>query len=274
MKLYRCEKKRVNKTAGTASPQRAQQVGKLYVVAVPIGHVDDLTLRARRILSEVDLVAAEHPEATRRLLAYHGIAATVTSYGPTHLQEKIAVLVARLRQGARIALVAGCGTPVLADPGCLLVSAAHSLGIPVISVPGPSALTATVAASGFPCDSFFFRGRLPETKSGIWRCLAACLSEEASSVIFCAPPSIVYVLSTIASLAPRRRLALACDLTKPTEVVIRGTARQAQQRLDQVRSARDITLLVAGWKPTGGRRTGMNQERGRYWLSARRINTR
>jgi 16S rRNA (cytidine1402-2'-O)-methyltransferase len=257
LKLYRCNKNRVNKTPGTAFLQRAQQVGQLYVVAVPIGHVDDLTLRAHRILSEVDLVAAEHPEATRRLLAHHGITATVTSYGPMHLQEKVAVLVARLRQGARIALVSDCGTPVLSDPGCLLVSSAHSLGVPVIPVPGPSALTATVAASGFSCDSFFFRGRLPETRSGIRRCLVDWLAEEASSVIFCAPPSIVYALSTIASLAPCRRLALACDLTKPTEVIIRGTARQAQQRLAHARSARDITLMLAGRKPTGGRRKRM-----------------
>jgi 16S rRNA (cytidine1402-2'-O)-methyltransferase len=221
---------------------------------VPIGHPDDLTLRARRILGGVDVVASEQPATTRQLLAHHRIGAAVTSYGPSHLTDKIAVLMARLREGARIALVSDCGTPVLADPGCLLVAAAHASGIPVVSLPGPSALTAAVAASGLPGDSFFFQGRLPERNSDSRRCLADCLRRRCPSVIFCTPPLITEALSTIARLAPRRRLTLACDMTKPEELIIHGTARKTLERLGEIRSAEDITLIVAGRTPGGGRK--------------------
>lgn len=256
MKLYRCGENGVNKTSGSeASSTDRTRTGVLYVIAVPIGHLDDLTLRAHRILGDVDLIASENPETTQRLLAHHRINATVTSYGPAPLKDKIAVLMVRLQQGAHIALVSDCGTPVLADPGCLLVAAAHSGGIPVVSVPGPSALTAAVAASGFPCDSLYFRGPLQETKSGIRHDLADGLRRQSPTVLFCAPSSIADALNTIARLAPRRRLALVCDLTQPTEVIVRGTARQALKQLDAVLSTQNITLILAGRKLTGGGRT-------------------
>ena len=257
MKLYRCGENGVNKRpGGEASSTDRTRTGVLYVIAVPIGHLDDLTLRARRILGDVDLIASENPETTQRLLARHRINATVTSYGPAPLKDKIAVLMARLQQGAHIALVSDCGTPVLADPGCLLVAAAHSGGIPVVSVPGPSALTAAVAASGLACNSLFFRGPLPETKLGMTRCLTECLTHRSLTVLFCTPPSIANALSTLARLAPRRRIVLACDMTAPAEVLIRGTARQALRRMDEIRSARDITLILAGTKPIGSGRRG------------------
>ena len=247
MKLYRCGKNGVNKTPGgdAGSAPRTSR-GVLYLVAVPIGHPDDLTLRARRILRAVDLIASERPESTQRLLAHHGIKAVVTSYGPAHLKDKIAVLMARLQQGAHIALVSDCGTPVVADPGCLLVASAHAGGVPVVSIPGPSALTAAVAASGLACDSLFFGGPLPRTTRDITRCLTGRLSDTTPTVLFCTPSSIAEALRTIARLAPRRRIVLACDLTTPAELIIRGTARQAQRRLEDLLSARDITLMWAG----------------------------
>ncbi len=257
MKLYRCGENGVNKTpGGDAGSVPRPSGGMLYLVAVPIGHPDDLTLRARRILGEVDVIASEHPETTRELLAHHGIGAAVTSYGPTHLEEKIAVLMARLREGARIALVSDCGTPVLADPGCLLVAAAHSGGIPVVSLPGPSALTAAVAVSGFPCDSFFFQGRLAETKSGLRRCLADCLARPFPTILFCRPALIADALSTISRRAPGRRIALACDMTKPAELIVRGTAHHVLKRKAELLSAQDITLILAGSEPIGNRRKG------------------
>jgi 16S rRNA (cytidine1402-2'-O)-methyltransferase len=239
---------------GTGRAGDRSRTGVLYLVAVPIGHPDDLTLRARRILGEVDVIASEQPETTRQLLAHHSISTAVTSYGPSHLKEKIAVLMARLHEGARIALVSDCGTPVLADPGCLLVTAAHSGGIPVVSLPGPSALTAAVAASGLPGDSFFFQRRLPERNSDRRRCLADCLGRRCPSVIFCTPSLIAEALSIITRLAPRRRIALACDLTKPGELIIRGTARQTLERMADLLSAEDITLIVAGRPPGGGQK--------------------
>lgn len=253
MKLYRCGENGVNKTPrGTESPADRTRTGILYLVAVPIGDPDDLSLRARRILGEVDLIASERPESTQRLLAHHSLSAPVTSYGPVHLTDKIAVLMARLHRGAHIALVSDCGTPVLADPGCLLVASARSGGIHVVSVPGPSALTAAAAASGFPCDSLYFRGPLQETKSGIRRDLADCLRRQSPTVLFCTPRSIAEALNALACLASRRRLAVVCDLTQPTEVVVRGTARQVLKQLKAILSTQNITLILAGRKRTGG----------------------
>jgi 16S rRNA (cytidine1402-2'-O)-methyltransferase len=229
--------------------------GILYIVAVPIGHLDDLTLRAIRILGKVDLIASEDPAATQLLLSHHGIEAALTSYGPTNLKEKVAILIHRLQRDARIALVSECGSPVIADPGCLLVAAAHSHGIQVISVPGPSALTAAVAAAGLSGDSFFFQGRLPETKSRMRRCLADCLRHQIPTVAFCTPLSLALALRTIAEIAPRRTIVLAGDLTKPEELIIRGTARQVQQRLENVQPTQGVTLILMGGKTIGARQT-------------------
>ncbi|MBH0196327.1 MAG: 16S rRNA (cytidine(1402)-2'-O)-methyltransferase, partial [Nitrospira sp.] len=112
--------------------------GVLFLVAVPIGNMDDLTLRAIRILHDADLIASEDPGKTRQLLSHHGIDTTLTSYGPTNIEEKAAVLIDRLHRGAHIALVSDCGSPVIADPGALLVASAYAHGIQVISIPGPS----------------------------------------------------------------------------------------------------------------------------------------
>lgn len=265
MKLYRCSENRVNKTSGgTPKPSGRTRPGVLYLVAVPIGDPDDLTLRARRILGEVAVIASEDPETTQRLLAHHGISAAVTSYGPAHLEEKIAVLLAHMQEGAHIALVSDCGTPVLADPGCLLVARAQSGGIPVVSVPGPSALTAAVAAGGFPCDSFRFQGRLPGTKAGRRRCLADCLTSRSPTILFCTPLLIVELLTTISRLAPRRRIALACDMTRALERIIRGTARQTLTRMPEIRSAQDITLILAGRGPGEGRKGRRGKDRRGY----------
>lgn len=247
------ERERSQQNAGTemTSNDRPTKAGVLYIVAVPIGHFDDITVRAIQILGEADLIASENPAATQRLLSHHGIAATLTSYGPTNLKEKVAVLTDRLLRGACIALVSDCGSPIIADPGHLLVASAHSHGIRVTSVPGPSAITAAAAAAGLPCDSFFFQGRLPETRFRMRRCLAIRLKSKSPTVAFCPPASLALALKTMADIAPRRILVLACDVTKADELIIRGTVRQIQRRLNGVQTIRDITLILAG-KGSGG----------------------
>jgi 16S rRNA (cytidine1402-2'-O)-methyltransferase len=231
-----------------SSNDRLAKAGILYVVGVPIGQLDDMTLRALRILGEADLIASEDTAATQRLLSHHGIEATLTSYGPTNIKEKVAVLIDRLQRGTHIALVSDCGSPVIADPGCLLVASAHSHGIQVISAPGPSALTAAVAATGLSSDSFFYLGKLPETKCRMRRCLVKCLKSMTPTIAFCTATSLALALRTIAEIVPRRFIVLACDITKPNELIIRGTSRQVQQRLDNVMTTQDITLILTGGK--------------------------
>lgn len=219
--------------------------GTLFVVGVPIGHQDDITIRALRVLGEADLVASEDPVATGLLFTQHGIDTPVTSYGPAHVKEKIAVLLDRLQRGARIAIVSDCGSPVISDPGCLLISAAHRRGIQVVSVPGPSAVTAAVAASGLSGDSFYFQGRLPPTKAALKRCLGQLLNRTDTVVAFCPAASLQAALAIIDASAPRRTVVLACDLTRTTETIIRGTARQVRETVRQASTIGETTLILA-----------------------------
>ncbi|MGE0642723.1 MAG: 16S rRNA (cytidine(1402)-2'-O)-methyltransferase [Nitrospira sp.] len=249
------------------SPARS---GRLYVVGVPIGDPDDMTVRGIRVLQAVDLIASEDPRATQRLLAHHHIQATVTSYGPYQLRNKVGVLLERLRQGADVALVSDCGSPLIADPGHLLVKAAHAQHIPVVTVPGPSAVIAALTATGLPCDSFFFFGHLPINPTRIARCLTTALEREVPTVIFCTVASVARALGILSNVAPRCRVVLSCDLTRSNERVLAGTARQVNQKLFNVVN-QDMTLILAGTKM---RRRGADRMKQDQSLSSRRIKIR
>jgi 16S rRNA (cytidine1402-2'-O)-methyltransferase len=251
------------------------KTGTLSLVAVPIGHVDDLTLRALRTLAEADVIASETPAATQGLLAHHGLTTDITSYGPSNIKDKVAVLIHRLRKGAHVALVSDTGSPVVADPGSLLVESAHVYGIRVVSVPGPSALTAAVAAVGLHSSCFFFAGQLSDTKSGLRRELQTRLQDNSPTVAFCPNTSLVFAVRTIAAIAPRRHIALVCDLTKPSERIIQGTALHVLKKLDEAARAQDITLILKGGQSVTRRKTGPSKRRPRKTqLSSRRIRTR
>ncbi|HTP42261.1 MAG TPA: 16S rRNA (cytidine(1402)-2'-O)-methyltransferase, partial [Nitrospiria bacterium] len=135
--------------------------GTLYLVSTPIGNLEDLTLRARRLLAEADLIAAEDTRHTQQLLARYDIHTPLTSYHDHNKEEKTPVLIERLRQGRIIALVSDAGTPTVSDPGYYLITNCIAAGIPVSPVPGPSAPLAALAASGLPTDAFLFAGFLP-----------------------------------------------------------------------------------------------------------------
>jgi 16S rRNA (cytidine1402-2'-O)-methyltransferase len=244
--------------------------GTLYVVAVPIGHLDDVTLRAVRTLGDVDLIASENPSMTQHLLMHHGIQATVTSYGPENVKEKAAVLLHRLQRGHDVALVSDCGAPLVADPGHFLVSAAHTHGIPVVPVPGPSVIVAALTVAGFPCDSFYFLGHLPRTASRITQHLIDALNRNGPTVVFCSAAMVARILKTLSGISPRSSVAVAYDLTKPTERIIRGTACEVRGRLDAAQG-REVTVVLAGkdGTPLNDRRARRIQS-----LSSRRIKTR
>jgi 16S rRNA (cytidine1402-2'-O)-methyltransferase len=172
-------------------------------------------------------------------------------------------------------LVSDTGSPVVADPGSLLVESAHVHGIRVVSVPGPSALTAAVAAVGLPSSSWFFEGQLPETKSSLQRRLRARLQDKTPTVAFCSAHLLVFAMRKIAAVAPRRRIALVCNLTKPDERILQGTAIQILQKLDEAVTGQDITLILKGGRPVTQGRTGPPTRRQRKdQLSSRRIRMR
>ncbi len=249
---------------------RSHRSGTLYVVAVPIGHPDDVTVRALRILGKVDLIASEDPKVTQQLLMHHSIRATVTSYGPRNLQEKAAVLLQRLQQGIDVALVSDCGSPVVSDPGHLLVAAAHTHGIRVVPVPGPSALVAALTAAGLPCDSFNFLGHLPSASSRITQRLMDSLKRNGPTVAFCTGAVVARILKNLGDIAPQCSVVVAYDLTKPNEHIIRGTAGEITKKLGSARG-RDVTLVLAGNDGTESDDQDMHRAQS---LSSRRIKTR
>lgn len=220
--------------------------GTLYLVATPIGNLEDLTYRARRILGEVDLIACEDTRHTRGLLAHYGIATPTVSFHEHNESSRGPELLSRLRRGERIALVSDAGTPALSDPGYTLVRAAAGAGIPVVSVPGPSAVTAALTASGLPTDRFLFLGFLPRRSGERRRALEGIAPLPFTLVLFEAPHRITVLLEDIHAVLGDRRVALGRELTKRFEEIIRGTVAEAIAHLRAHRPRGEFTIVVEG----------------------------
>jgi 16S rRNA (cytidine1402-2'-O)-methyltransferase len=222
-----------------------QPAGVLYVVATPIGNLEDVTLRALRVLREVDVVAAEDTRRTRLLLRAHGIEATFVSYYDAIERRRTPELVARMRAGARVALVSDAGTPGIADPGYHLVRGAVAAGIPVVPVPGASAVTALVSAAGLPVDRFVFEGFLPARAAARAARLRALASEPRAMVFLEAGRRLAAFLDAAREALGDRDAVIARELTKVHEELLRG-------RLSALRAAvaggvrGEVTLLIAG----------------------------
>ena len=250
----RREQSQQNTGARRESPHTKIVAAPLFLVSVPIGHPDDMTIRALAILSHVDIVATEDPLATQSLLRHHNLSPTLTSYGPTKIREKVAVLMHRLQQGASVALVSDCGSPVISDPGCLLVAAAHRNHIPVHSIPGPSAVTAAIAASGFPAEAFHFYGTITTKDSLHKRRLACILMQTETTVVFCQPQSCAAILKTVAAIAPRRKIALTCNLTLHDETIFRGTAGHISKQFSRVAQPQAVAMVIGRATAKTGRK--------------------
>ena len=235
--------------------QTKKPAGPLFLVGVPIGHPDDITIRALAVLGRADIVATEDPLATQALLRHHNLSPHLTSYGPTKIKEKVAVLINRLQQGVSVALVSDCGSPVISDPGSFLVAAAHRHNIPVFSIPGPSAVTAAIAASGFPAESFHFYGDIRTSTGQGKRRFANFLTHTEPTILFCHTESCLAILKSIAKTAPRRRIALACNLTLQEETILRGTARHISGLFKRIKPPQAVTMIVEGKKRVVAART-------------------
>ena len=229
----------------TATPGLA---GTLYVVSTPIGHPDDITLRALAVLRHVHVVASEDPSATQTLLAYHGITATVTSYGPLNRHEKMLLLLHRLRQGEDVALVSDNGTPIIYDPGHLLVAAAYQAGIPVRAIPGASTLTAAIAISGFSGDAIIFEGRLPSTNRRLLRYLAEFLKERKTLVFYVLPRALTGLLKCLVQTLATRQTVIAMNLTTGQEALFRGKPAELLHEIGPVAGDSAVTVLIDGYR--------------------------
>lgn len=220
--------------------------GTLYIVATPIGNLEDITLRALRILKEVDLIAAEDTRRTRKLLTHYGIQKPLTSYHEHTGKTKSAQLIHRLREGCRMALLSDAGTPLLSDPGFRLVQAVIGEGIPVIPIPGPSALTAVLSASGLPTDSFIFEGFLPAKKNARREKLASLREEERTLVFYEAPHRVRESLLDLLKILGDRAVVLGREVTKIHEEFLRGPVSQVIIEAKRREWRGEITLVVAG----------------------------
>ena len=165
--------------------------GTLYIVATPIGNLEDITLRAIRVLKEVDLIAAEDTRHTRHLLDRYQIEKQLTSYHDHNKEEKGPVLVARLLEGRNIALVSDAGTPGVSDPGYFLINLAIDQKIPVVPIPGASAAIAALSVSGLPTDRFIFEGFLPAKRTGVLKTLEGLKQEKRTIIFYEAPHKIL-----------------------------------------------------------------------------------
>jgi 16S rRNA (cytidine1402-2'-O)-methyltransferase len=230
----------------------AKEKGKLYVVATPIGNLEDITYRAVRILREVDLIACEDTRQTRKLLEHYGIEKSTVSYHDYNEQERAQELVSKLQEGSSIAQVSDAGMPGISDPGYRVVKLAIEQGIAVVPIPGASALVTALAASGLPTDAFEFRGFLP-AKSGQRRTALEALRDVQQTVIFYeAPHRILEALQEIAEiLGPQRQVVIARELTKIHEEFIRGPAAEVLKSLNSRELRGEITLLIGKAEASG-----------------------
>ncbi len=218
----------------------------LYVVATPIGNLEDVTLRALRVLREVSLIAAEDTRTTRKLLAHHGIRARLLSYNEHNKAARIPRLLAALREGD-VALVSEGGTPAISDPGLDLVAAALGAGFAVTPIPGPSAVTAALAVSGLPTRQFTYLGFLPRRSGERRRLLASLRHDPRTIVAFESPHRLRRSLEDLRKEWGDRRLAVCRELTKAFEEVFRGRVSEALERFAEPRG--EFTLVVEGASP-------------------------
>jgi len=221
-------------------------VGTLYVVATPIGNLEDITLRALRVLKEVDVIAAEDTRHTQILLSHYGIHTPLTSYHEHNEKTKARQLMSRLERGEQIALVSDAGTPAISDPGYRLAVEAIRGGIPVIPIPGASALTAVLSAGGLPTDRFVFEGFLPAKKQERRARLRALSSETGTLVIYEAPHRLTETLNDLAEILGDREIVLAREVSKVHEEFLRGRLTEVAKQIAGREIKGELTLLIGG----------------------------
>jgi 16S rRNA (cytidine1402-2'-O)-methyltransferase len=219
--------------------------GTLYVVATPIGNLEDMTYRAVRVLREADLIACEDTRHTAKLLEHYGVSKPTVSYHEHNEMARAEELVSKLEQGLSIAQVSDAGMPGISDPGYRVIRLAIERGLRVVPVPGASALVAALSAGGLPTDSFQFLGFLP-ARSGERRTVIESLRDaQQTTAVYEAPHRIMDTMRDVVSiLGGERPVALARELTKMHEEFIRGTAAEVLAGLERREIKGEITLLI------------------------------
>jgi len=220
--------------------------GTLYIVSTPIGNMEDITIRALRILKEVDLIAAEDTRRTGLLLNHFGIQAPLTSYFEGNELRKREFILAKLKEGKNVALVSDAGTPGISDPGFRLIQLAIENQLPIIPIPGSSAVITALSVSGLPTDAFLFKGFLPH-KSKKRRDLLKELENVRETLVFYeSPHRISETLKDILEILGDREIVLTRELTKVYEEIIRGKVSEILNQVGDRTLKGEITLVISG----------------------------
>ena len=219
--------------------------GTLYLVATPIGNLEDISLRALRVLAEVDLIACEDTRRTRKLLSSHNISKPMISYHEHNERERASELAAKLARGATIALVSDAGTPLVSDPGFHLVREAIERNITVTPIPGPSAITTALAASGLPIAEFTFAGFLPARRGARRARLREFAATRSTLIFYEAPHRIKAALEDALDVLGDRPAVIARELTKLHEEFIRGRLSDLVRGAEQITLKGEMVLLIA-----------------------------
>ena len=225
-----------------------QENGMLYIVSTPIGNLEDITVRAIRILKEVDLIAAEDTRRTRQLLSHYDIHTPLTSYFDGNQESKGEKLIAQLKAGGSIALVSEAGTPTISDPGYRLVVQCIDANIPITPVPGVAACIAAASVAGLPLHAFVFEGFL-SPKSGKRRRHFIELSQEKRTLIFYeSPRRLMMFLQDALETLGDRHIVVARELTKKFEEVFRGLVSEALRKFEETSPRGEFTILIEGYR--------------------------
>lgn len=223
--------------------------GTLYVVATPIGNLEDITLRALRILREVDLIAAEDTRHTLHLLRHYEIAKPLISYHQWNEAKRTSEFLEKLAAGQSIALVSDAGTPGISDPGARVVRACVEAGVPVVPIPGASALIAALVASGLDTGQFRFVGFVPNKQGQRRRLLQSLANESCTLVIYESPFRIVKFLEDARAILGERQMVVARELTKTFEEILRGSPSELLEKLKARTTKGEFTLVIEGHMP-------------------------
>ncbi|PIS29020.1 16S rRNA (cytidine(1402)-2'-O)-methyltransferase [Candidatus Saganbacteria bacterium CG08_land_8_20_14_0_20_45_16] len=218
----------------------------LYLVATPIGNLEDLTFRAARLLAEVDLIVAEDTRQTKILLNKYGIKTPLTSYHKFNIKEKTDYLLALLQGGKTLALVSDSGMPLISDPGYELVCSAVVSGVTVVPVPGSSASLAALVVSGLPTDKFIFEGFLPKKPGKKRKVLEALKELEHSIIIYESPYRVLKTLIEVQNVLGERQVAVCRELTKKFEEIIRGKVGEVIEQIKDRRLKGEVVMVIEG----------------------------